>query len=304
MRFDREGNLTIYLNTKSTGQGHETAFAQVAAAALGLSLDSMRVIEGDPSVKLAGHGSGGSRSMQFGGSAVLLGAREVIRKGLPFAANELEAATADIEFHHGAYRIQGTDRSVSMQSMVKKQSGELDSRVQSKHEATWPNGCHIAEVEVDPATGEIEVLSYLACDDAGNIVNHQLVAGQMHGALAQGAGQVLGEQALYDAETGQLLTGSFMDYFMPRADFLKEPGLLDHPVPTLTNPLGAKGVGEAGVTGSLPTLMNAILDALAPAGVTHLDTPCTPARVWAAIQSAKAGRPEEFAVSQAARECA
>jgi len=182
--------------------------------------------------------------------------------------------------------------------VVSKHRGELDARVQSKHEATWPNGCHIAEVEIDPATGGIEVLSYLACDDAGNLVNHQLVEGQMHGGIVQGASQVLGEQAVYDQETGQLLSGSFMDYFMPRAGFLGEPKLLDHPIPTRTNPLGAKGVGEAGVTGSLPTLMNAILDALAPVGVTHLDMPCTPARVWAAIQAAKAGKPSAFAVPQ------
>ncbi len=298
LRFGPDATLTIYVNTKSTGQGHETAFAQVASAALGLPLQSVRVIEGDPNVKVAGGGSGGSRSMQFGGSAVLLGAREVIRKGLPLAARELEAAEADIEFHHGAYRIKGTDRAIPVQALARKHAAELDCRVQSKHDATWPNGCHIAEVEVEPATGGVEVISYLACDDAGNIVNHQLVEGQMHGGLAQGAGQVLGEQAVYDPESGQLLSGSFMDYFMPRAELLAEPTLLDHPIPTRTNPLGAKGVGESGVTGSLPTLMNAVLDALAPVGVTHLDMPCTPERVWSAIRAAQAGKGAALAVPQ------
>ncbi len=299
LRFNPEGKLiTIYCNTKSTGQGHETAFAQVAAEALGVALENIHVIEGDPKVKGLGGGSGGSRSMQFGGSAVLLGSREVIKKGIALAARELEAAEDDIGFDHGKFHIKGTDRGVSLQALVKKNAAALDSKVQGKHDPTWPNGCHIAEVEVDEATGEIEMLSYIACDDAGNIINHQLVEGQMHGGLAQGCGQVLGEHAVYDPQTGQLLSGSFMDYFMPRAGFLGKITLLDHPVPTPTNPLGAKGVGEAGVTGSLPTMMNAILDALAPAGVTHLDMPCTPSRVWMAMQAAKAGKPAAMAVAQ------
>jgi carbon-monoxide dehydrogenase large subunit len=298
MRFDPRGTVTVYCNTKSTGQGHETAFAQVAAAQLGLPMESIRIVEGDPGVKVLGGGSGGSRSMQFGGSAVVLGSREVIRKGMALASKELEAAESDIEFHQGAFRIKGTDRSVALAGLIAKHAVELGAKVQSKHDPTWPNGCHIAEVEVDENTGVIDVLSYVACDDAGNIVNHQLVEGQMHGGLTQGAGQVLGEHSMYDPETGQLLTGSFMDYFMPRAGFLGEIRLLDHPVPTATNPLGAKGCGEAGVTGSLPTLMNAILDALQPAGVTHLDMPCTPARVWTAIQMAKAGKPAALAVPQ------
>ena len=298
LRFNPDGKLTVYCNTKSTGQGHETAFAQVAEEALGVPLQNIHVVEGDPNVKVQGGGSGGSRSMQFGGSAVLLGSREVIKKGIALAAKDLEAAEADIDFDHGRFRIKGTDRNVTLQALVQKNPGALDSRVQGKHDPTWPNGCHIAEVEVDEHTGEIEMLSYIACDDAGNIVNHQLVEGQMHGGLAQGVGQVLGEHAVFDPQTGQMLSGSFMDYFMPRAGFLGKITLLDHPVPTPTNPLGAKGVGEAGVTGSLPTMMNAILDALEPAGVTHLDMPCTPSRVWTALQAAKAGKPAAYAVPQ------
>jgi aerobic carbon-monoxide dehydrogenase large subunit len=298
LRFNAEGKVTIYCNTKSTGQGHETAFAQVASEALGLPLEGMHVIEGDPNVKGLGGGSGGSRSMQFGGSAVLIGSREVISKATALAAKDLEAAEADMEFDHGKFRIKGTDRSVTLLALIKKNPGALDSKVQGKHDPTWPNGCHIAEVEVDESTGEVEMLSYIACDDAGNIINHQLVEGQMHGGLAQGCGQVLGEHAVYDPQTGQMLSGSFMDYFMPRAGFLGKITLLDHPVPTPTNPLGAKGVGEAGVTGSLPTMMNAILDALAPAGVTHMDMPCTPSRVWGAMQAAKAGKPSAYSVPQ------
>jgi carbon-monoxide dehydrogenase large subunit len=185
-----------------------------------------------------------------------------------------------------------------LESLVKKHPAALNARVKTNTHATWPNGCHIAEVEIDEATGELRVLSYVACDDAGTIVNHTLVEGQMHGGLTQGAGQVLGEHAVYDPETGQLLTGSFMDYAMPKAGLWHDVKLLDHPVPTPTNPIGAKGVGEAGVTGSLPTLMNAILDALAPAGVTHFDMPATPARIWAALQAAKSGRPAAYAVAQ------
>ncbi len=298
LRFNSDGKVMIYCNTKSTGQGHETAFAQVAAEALGLPLESFHVVEGDPNVKVQGGGSGGSRSMQFGGSVVLIGSRDVVKRATALAAKELEAAEADIEFDHGKFRIKGTDRSVVLQALIQKNPGALDTKVQGKHDPTWPNGCHIAEVEVDEATGEVEMLSYIACDDAGNIVNHQLVEGQMHGGLAQGVGQVLGEHAVYDPQTGQMLSGSFMDYFMPRAGFLGKITLLDHPVPTPTNPLGAKGVGEAGVTGSLPTMMNAILDALAPAGVTHIDMPCTSSRVWMAMQAAKAGKPAAMAVAQ------
>jgi aerobic carbon-monoxide dehydrogenase large subunit len=190
-----------------------------------------------------------------------------------------------------------------MATLVTKHAGTsphpLDARARANTTATWPNGCHIAEVEIDEATGGVSILSYIAVDDAGTIVNHTLVEGQMHGGLTNGAGQVLGEHAVYDPDTGQMLTGSFMDYPLPKAGLWKEVKLLDHPVPTATNALGAKGVGEAGVTGSLPTLMNAILDALGPLGVTHFDMPASPARVWTAIQAARAGRSAALAVPQA-----
>jgi carbon-monoxide dehydrogenase large subunit len=166
--------------------------------------------------------------------------------------------------------------------------------------ATFPNGCHVAELEIEPETGEIEVVSYVAVDDAGNIINHQIVEGQMQGGITQGAGHVLGEQAVYDKETGQLLTGSFMDYPMPRAVLVNNLRVLDYPVPTKTNPLGAKGVGEAGVTGSMPCIMHAVLDALRQAGVTHFDMPATPQRLWAAIRAANEGRPRAFAVDDLA----
>ena len=210
-----------------------------------------------------------------------------MKKGLAAAAERLEAAGADIEFVDGHYRIKGTDRQISMEALAKKQPRRLTTRFESKFGATFPNGCHIAEVELDPETGESEIVSYVACDDAGHIVNHQIVEGQMQGGLTQGAGQVFSELAVYDRETGQLLTGSFMDYAMPRAVLVNGVKLVEHPVPTALNPLGAKGVGEAGVTGSLPALMNAVLDALRQAGVREFDMPATPLRVWQAIRAAE-----------------
>jgi carbon-monoxide dehydrogenase large subunit len=225
-------------------------------------------------------------------------AQEIVRNGIDLAAEELESAAADIEFDSGSYRIKGTDRAVSITALAQKYPGklDLDYKERPKVPSTFPNGCHIAEVEIDPETGETEIVSYVAMDDAGNIVNQQIVEGQMQGGITQGAGHILGEQAVYDAETGQLLTGSFMDYPMPRAVLVNNLRVLEHPVPTQTNPLGAKGVGEAGVTGSMPCLMNAIIDAMRSAGVTHFDMPATPLRVWAALEAAKAGKPRALAV--------
>ena len=302
IRFSADGTATLYAVSHSTGQGHETAFAQIVAGVLGLPIEQFRLREGDPAVRLVGNGTGGSRTMTGAGSAMLVAAQEVVRKAKLLASAELEAAESDIEFSAGVFRIAGTDRSVSLQALVARHAGAnphpLDVQSQIAIGVTYPNGCHIAEVEIDPATGHTDVLSYTACDDAGNIINHQLVEGQMHGGLAQGIGQVLGEHAVYDPESGQLLSGSFMDYAMPRAGLLNGVQVLDFPVPTPTNPLGVKGVGESGVTGSLPTIMNAILDALSAVGVHTLDMPASPARVWAAIQAARAGDGARMAVSQ------
>jgi carbon-monoxide dehydrogenase large subunit len=303
VRFAADGTITAYAASHSSGQGHETAFAEVLAQLLGVAPESVKLREGDPAVRVVGNGTGGSRSMHGVGSALHVAGKEIVRKGLALAAQSLEAAEADVEFADGRYRIKGTDRAIAFTALVKKFAGAgrhpLDTLAENKSGSTYPNGCHIAEVEIDPATGVVEVISYLACDDAGNIINHTLVEGQMHGGLAQGIGQVLGEHVRYDAN-GQLLTGSYMDYFMPRAGMLPVDGitLLDHPVPSPTNPIGVKGVGESGVTGSLPAVMNAITDALAAEGVREFDMPATPARVWAAIQAARAGRPDALAVPQ------
>jgi len=209
------------------------------------------------------------------------------------ASKDLEAAAADIEFRNGAYRIKGTDREVTLLALAKKYAATphpLDVKTEGKFGATFPNGCHVAEVEIEPETGIAEIVKFTAVDDAGNIVNPMIVEGQMQGGVTQGAGQVFGEHVIYDPDTGQLLNGSFMDYTMPRAGLVNGLTIHEHPVPTASNPLGAKGVGEAGVSGSLPALMNAVLDALRQAGVAHFEMPATPHRIWRAIRDAKVAR--------------
>ncbi|HEY8250665.1 MAG TPA: xanthine dehydrogenase family protein molybdopterin-binding subunit [Burkholderiales bacterium] len=284
--FDSGGRITVYAPTHNHGQGHETTYAQLLSGVLGLPLEAFRLRTAGPEFYIAGNATGGSRSLLAVGSVVMLAGHEMVKKGMALAADELEAAVADLEFVQGNYRIKGTDRKISIQSLARQQPGNLDIQYQNKFGATFPNGCHIAEVEIEPETGDAEIVSYVACDDAGNIINHQIVEGQVQGGLTQGAGQVFGELAVYD-RSGQLLTGSFMDYAMPRAGLVNGIKLLDHPVPTKLNPLGAKGVGEAGVTGSLPALMNAVVDALRQAGVREFEMPATPARIWKAIQEAK-----------------
>ncbi|HUQ75274.1 MAG TPA: xanthine dehydrogenase family protein molybdopterin-binding subunit [Burkholderiales bacterium] len=289
MRWNNDGGLTLYAPTHNHGQGHETTFAQLITGVLGIPMEKIRLRTAGADFYLVGNATGGSRSLAAFGSVVLLGSQELVKKGLAVAAETLEAAQADIEFVEGQYRIKGTDRRISIVDLAKKNPGALDLAYANKFGACFPNGCHIAEVEITPETGETQILSYVACDDAGNIINHQIVEGQVQGGLAQGAGQVFTEAVVYD-DSGQLLTGSFMDYAMPRPGDM--PGemsglkLVEHPVPTKLNPLGAKGVGEAGVTGSLPALMNAVVDALRPAGVGHFEMPATPRRVWEALQAA------------------
>ena len=248
-------------------------------------MESIRLRTAGPEFYLTGNATGGSRSLLAVGSVILLGAQELVKKGLAVAAEALEAAQADIEFAKGEYRIKGTDRRISIVDLAKRNRGSLDLAYQNKFGACFPNGCHIAEVEITPETGDAQIVSYVACDDAGNIINHQIVEGQVQGGLAQGAGQVFTEAVVYD-ESGQLLTGSFMDYAMPRPGEVAGLKLVEHPVPTKLNPLGAKGVGEAGVTGSMPALMNAVVDALRPAGVRHFEMPATPRRLWEALQAA------------------
>jgi carbon-monoxide dehydrogenase large subunit len=283
IRWSADDGVTLYATTHNHGQGHETVFGQLVARELGIPMEKIGLRTAGADFYITGNATGGSRSLAAVGSVIMLAAREVVKKGMAAAAEKLEAAAADIEFVQGRYRIKGTDRSVRIVDLAK--GGTLDLAYQNKFGSCFPNGCHIAEVEIEPETGIAEIVSYVACDDAGNIINHQIVEGQVQGGLAQGAGQVFIELAVYD-RGGQLLTGSFMDYAMPRAGLVNGIKLLEHPVPTKLNPLGAKGVGEAGVTGSMPALMNAVVDALRQAGVRSFEMPATPARVWEAIRGA------------------
>jgi carbon-monoxide dehydrogenase large subunit len=293
LRFGADGAITMYAVSHSHGQGHETSYAQIVSGVTGLPLENFRLRNGDPTVRLVGNATGGSRSLLGVGSVMQLAAKQVVEKGLALASQELEAAAADIEFAGGTYRIKGTDRTVTLLALAKKYAGTpqaLDVKSEGKFGVTFPNGCHVAEVEIEPETGIAEVVKFTAVDDAGNIVNHQIVEGQMQGGITQGAGQVFGEVAVYDPDSGQLLTGSFMDYPMPRAGLVDGLTIREHPVPTAANPLGAKGVGEAGVSGSLPAIMNAVADALRQAGVAHFDMPVTPDRVWRALRGAGTSR--------------
>ncbi len=292
LRFDADGGVTLHAVSHSQGQGHETSFAAVVGGALGLDPARVRLRCCDPAVPLVGNSTGGSRTLVGVGSALAHASRKAIEAGLPHAAEHLEASAADVEFGEGAYRIKGTDRAVAFADLARKLGAAaaaqgarhpLDVRAELKTGATFPNGCHVAEVEIDPETGTTVILRYVAVDDVGTLIHPQIVEGQMMGGLTQGAGQVFGEHAIYDPETGQLLSGSFMDYPMPRAVLVDGLVLEDHAVPTGANPLGAKGVGEAGVTGALPCLMNAVADALRSAGIPHFDLPATPLRVWQAL---------------------
>ena len=279
------GEVTLVSGTQPIGQGLATAYAQLLAQHLGVAPGSVRVIQGDTDVVKSGGGAGGSRGLQVGGSAAVAGAFALIEVGRALAASELEAAAGDIEFSAGRFRIAGTDRSIGLAELAAKQP---ERRIFCEHSETvkgqtWPNGAQVCEVEVDPDTGSVRVARHVAVDDIGSVINPLMAEGQVHGGIAQGLGQALIEQSVYD-ETGQLVTGSFMDYAMPRADLL--PDLVtsfDQSIPTSQNALGAKGVGEAGCHGAVPAVVNAVLDALAARGVRALDMPLTHERVWRAL---------------------
>ena len=244
-------------------------------------------------------GSNGSRSMVVGGSALTLAAQKVIDKGKRIAAHLLEAAEADIEFADGRFSVAGTDRAMALKDVARAafqparlppglEPGFYEHATYAPTLNTFPNGCHVCEVEIDPDTGAVDLQSYLVIDDVGTVINPLTLAGQIHGGVAQGVGQILMEQVVYDPESGQLLTASFMDYCMPRADDMCNMRICRNPVPTEGNPLGAKGAGEAGCVGAMPAVMNAIMHALEPLGVHDLDMPATGDRIWRAIRDAQA----------------
>jgi len=292
IRFGDSGNASIYAVAGPSGQGHETVYPEVAAEILGMDAEKIFLRASDPDgPALIGDGTIGSRSMMACGGAIAVASREVVRKGTELAAKALEVSRQDLEFHHGRYGVKGTDVSITLEEIARRYAGEsphpLDARGDIAQPRSYPSGAHVAEVEIDPDTGKLAVLSYVAVDDCGRVINHALLEGQLHGGIAQGLGQAMGEHGVYDADSGQLLNGSFMDYVMPRADDQPELRLYDRSIPAPGNPLGVKGAGEAGTTGALPTIANAVIDALRPLGIHHLDFPYSPVRVWQAIRERK-----------------
>jgi carbon-monoxide dehydrogenase large subunit len=298
IRFEKNGDVTIITGTLDYGQGHAAPFAQVLSDRLGVPFEKIKLLQGDSDELLAGGGTGGSRSMYASGTAIVEGAEKVVEQGKQIAGFVLEASAGDIEFARGHFTIAGTDRSIGIMELAEKLNGGLKlpdgvpSTLSVKHvsegqPSVFPNGCHVAEVEIDPDTGVIEVVSYKSVNDFGTIINPLLVEGQVHGGVVQGIGQALMEKTAYDEE-GQLLTGSFMDYAMPRASDMPQIEFVSHPVPAGTNPLGVKGCGEAGCAGALTSMMNAVVDALSEYGVANIEMPATPEREWQAIQEAKA----------------
>jgi aerobic carbon-monoxide dehydrogenase large subunit len=290
IHFEGDGRITMVSGTLDYGQGHASPFGQVLASRLGVPFERVRLVQGDSDRIVFGAGTGGSRSAMMGGGALAQASDLVIKKGLEVAAEELEAAAADIEFTNGEFVVSGTDRRISLMDLAAKHPGKLDTtHVTEVVPSAFPNGCHVCEVEIDPETGVVEVVRYNSVNDFGTVLNPLMVEGQIHGGVVQGIGQCLMESARYD-ETGQLVTGSFMDYALPRADNAPAAiGWQSHPVPATTNPLGAKGAGEAGCAGSMTSVMNAIVDALRPLGIDHFDMPATPERVWRAIAQSKKG---------------
>jgi len=301
IHFEADGTVTIVTGTLDFGMGHATTYAQILTDLLGIPFDRICMVEGDSDRMAFGGGSGGSRSVMFVGTALSESAAIVVERGKQIASHVLEASVNDIEFENGRFVIAGTDRSIGLIELAARlraglklpdgmpTSLDVDHVVKDPVPSAFPNGCHIAEVEVDPQTGGARVVRYTAVNDLGTVVNPLLVEGQVQGGVVQGLGQVLMEKAVYDAD-GQLVTGSFMDYAMPHAHDAPMINVLNHPVPTRSNPLGAKGCGEAGTSGGLPSIANAVIDALSEYGIRHLEMPMTPARIWQAIEDAKSRR--------------
>jgi len=301
IRFNPSGSAMILMGSKNQGQGHETIFKQIAHEKLGLDPREVRYIDGDTDRVAFGIGSMGSRSTVIGGTALSMAADKLIAKGRKIAARLLEAAEPDIVFADGRFTVKGTDRAVVLKEVARAafQLDKLPSGVEpgfyetgtfSPPADTYPNGCHVCEVEIDAETGEVALVRYAVVDDVGTVINPLTLKGQIHGGIAQGVGQALMEQVVYDPESGQLLTSSFMEYGMPRADTFCDIAVASNTVPTKLNPLGAKGAGEAGTVGALPVVMNAVMDALATVGVRDFDMPAASDRVWHAMQAARVTR--------------
>jgi carbon-monoxide dehydrogenase large subunit len=286
--FPEDNKLILGCNVQSTGQSHATVFARLLAAKLGIDAKAIQHRHGDTDLGLTGFASVGSRSAQCAGSAILATADAMLVKARKIAAAALEAAESDIQYRDGRFEVVGTDRRITLfetAARAKAMGESLDTKEKAEAPLTFPNGCHIAEVEIDPDTGRFDIVTYTAVDDCGNVLDKIVVEGQVQGAIANGLGQALTENAVYDSGSGQLVTGSFMDYGMPRAhDMPLELREAVHPVPATTNPLGVKGTGEAGTTAAIAAVMNAISNAIPNGAADHMDMPATPAKVWAAVQ--------------------
>ncbi len=302
VRFASDGTVTIAVGTESNGQGHETAFAQIAARHLGLPISAFRYVQADTRAVRSGAGHGGARSMHMGGAALVKAMEAALAKARQLAAHLLQATTGELDYKEGRFTVRGSDRAIDLAALAQSAgdpanlpdgmvpgSGLGEHVLNITDVFTFPSGCHVAEVEVDPETGTIRLVDYTAIDDYGRLINPMLTEGQVQGGAAQGIGQALLEHTVYDPQSGQLLSGSLMDYALPRADDLPSFDIALIERPTAANPLGVKGSGQAGCIGAPQTVMAAVLDALRPAGVQSLDMPATPARVWEALQAVKAG---------------
>jgi carbon-monoxide dehydrogenase large subunit len=300
IRFEPEGRIALVLGTQSNGQGHETSFPQIAADVLGLPVAAFRFVQADTRAVKSGNGHGGARSMHMGGTALYLAAQMVLSKSRALAAHLLQADASEVSFHAGRFTVDGSERGVGLVALAEAardpsnlpdgMTPGLDADAYNDSDVfTFPNGCHAAEIEIDPETGAVSLERYAAIDDYGRLINPMLTVGQVQGGVAQGIGQALLEHTVYDRRSGQLLSGSFVDYALPRADDLPPLDITLAELPTGVNPLGVKGAGQAGCIAAPQTVINAILDALAPLGVEHIDMPATPEQVWRAIRAARPG---------------
>ncbi len=296
VRFDPSGTVTLIMGTISHGQGHETVFKQIVCDRLGIEPSQIRYVQGDTDIVTYGRGTFNSRSISIGGSAVSMACTKTIEKTTRIAAHLLEAAEDDIDFADGIFTVRGTDRTLDFLTVAKtaftpaklppgEEPGLNEIATFAPNYWNWPTGVQICELEIDPETGETEILNFVCVDDVGTVINPLLLKAQMHGGIAQGIGQAICEHIAYDTD-GQLLSGSLMDYALPRADDLSYMEIVSAPVPTTSNPIGSKGGGESGPTGALPATINAIVDALTPLGIDHIDMPATPHRIWQAIRNA------------------
>ena len=300
IRFESDGRIALVLGTQSNGQGHETSFAQIAADLLGLPIAAFSFVQGDTRAVKSGNGHGGARSMHMGGTALSLAAQMVLSKAHAIAAHLLQADASEVSFGAGRFTVGGRERGIGLLALAEAardaanlpdgMSPGLDADAYNDSDVfTFPNGCHAAEIEIDRETGAATLGRYLAIDDYGRLINPMLTKGQVHGGVAQGIGQALLEHTVYEEQSGQLLSGSFFDYALPRADDLPPLEITLEELPTAVNSLGVKGAGQAGCMAAPQTIINAILDALAPLGIAHIDMPATPERIWRAIRSARRG---------------